>query len=70
MPESGGPKDIERSVHFDAQGVLTSDRVVTLGLRGTEGKHFIAEGDLYPAKEPTPFTNGQVYFTFATSRGT
>jgi hypothetical protein len=55
-------QNVVDAVHIDAKGVITADKVVTLGLKGTEGEHFIAEGDFYPAAEPTPFTNGQVYF--------
>ncbi|MEQ1840867.1 MAG: hypothetical protein ABL994_10685 [Verrucomicrobiales bacterium] len=49
-------------MHIDDQGIITSNRLVQLELQGTEGQHFIVEGELFPAKEPTQYNNGQVYF--------
>jgi hypothetical protein len=48
--------------HIDAQGVLTSDRRVNLGLRGTEGKHFVLTGELYAAPEPSESHIGGIAF--------
>lgn len=61
----GTPGEINNgsdAVHIDARGIITADRLVQLDLQGTEGQHFIVEGELYPAKEPTQYNNGQVYF--------
>jgi hypothetical protein len=55
---NGDLSDVLKACHVDANGVLTADSVVTLGLKGSEGKHFIITGDVYLAPEPTQFDQG------------
>jgi hypothetical protein len=53
-----------KGVNVDADGVITSDKRVTLQLKGTENQHFIISGELYPAPEPTQYNNGNILFYF------
>ena len=50
-PEKPDLKASATGWHFDEGDVLTADQVVTFGLRGTEGKHFVVTGEIYPTTD-------------------
>jgi hypothetical protein len=48
---SASEKELLKSTHVDAEGVITVDRTITFNLKETNGKDFVFTGELYPAAE-------------------
>lgn len=56
--------DLARVCQVSPDGVITVKQRVDFVIRGTEEKNFRLTGELYFAKEPTPWKGGGVYFFF------
>jgi len=59
-----------KACHVSPNGVITVDKDITFGLKGTEGKDFVITGELYPTQKPILYNTGGIIFHLRQISGT